>query len=250
MLDPVRRHTLGVYLAFGLLAATVVSAVFICGALLFGLPADSKDTVEIADSSPTSAPVPRLAATTTTLTMLPATTVAPSTAPPATAPPTTLPPVAPPKGGGGALCIGDSVMQAASPKYYNLLAMCGTVDAAVSRQWGGAVGTVRSYRPYPDRVVIHLGTNGFTSAEEIDAVLRPLSDVRRVVLVTVQLNGTRRWESSENVEIAAAATRWPNVRIADWKAVSEGHPEYFRSDHIHPTQAGAIAYANVINGAL
>jgi hypothetical protein len=236
MLDPVRRHTLGVYLAGGLLVATVVAAVLIGGALLFGLPAGSQDGSDIADGPATTAPVPRLAATTTTAGT--ATTAAPTTA------------TAPPPKGGGALCVGDSVMQSASPKYYDLLTMCSTVDAAVSRQWSGAVGTIRSHSPYPDRVVIHLGTNGFTSAEEVDAVLRPLAKVRRVVLVTVQVNGTRRWESSENVEIAAAATRWPNVRIADWKRVSDGHPEFFRPDRIHPTQAGAIAYANVINNAL
>jgi lysophospholipase L1-like esterase len=151
---------------------------------------------------------------------------------------------------GGALCIGDSVMQSASPQYYNFLGMCGIVDATVSRSWGAASSTLAGHAPYPDRVVIHLGTNGFTNAGEIDAALQPLAGVPRVVLVNVQLNGSRRWEASVNDEILAAAARWPNVRIADWRSASAGHPEYFRPDRIHPTRDGAQVYANVIAGAL
>jgi lysophospholipase L1-like esterase len=141
-------------------------------------------------------------------------------------------------------------MQSASPKYYNLLGMCGVVDATVSRSWGAAAGAVQGHAPFPDRVVIHLGTNGFTDAGEIDATLQALAAVPRVVLLTVQVNGTRRWEAPVNAEILAAAARWPNVRIADWKAVSDGHPEYFRSDRIHPSQPGAVAYANLIAATL
>jgi hypothetical protein len=224
--DPVRRHTLGVYIAGALLIATVALAVIIGGALLFNIgTSKSHGAVETAAASSTSAPVSHLA--------LPATTPPPVVHAP-----------------GGALCVGDSVMQAASPRYYNVLTMCGVVDAAVSRQWGAAAAVIRAHSPYPAAVVIHMGTNGFTNPAEVDSVLSPLTHVRRVVLVTVQLNGTRRWEASENAEIAAAATRWPNVRVADWKAVSDGHPEYFRPDHIHPTRPGALAYAGVIAQAL
>jgi len=250
--DPARRHTVGVYLAGAVLIATVAIAVVMGVALLFNAASgESRGTIDLSATSPATRPRAHLAPKASAVTLAP--TTAPTTAAPAaTTPPTTAatPPPTVPPGRGGALCVGDSVMQAASPRYYDVLSMCGTVDAAVSRQWGGAAGVIRSHSPYPDEVVIHMGTNGFTSPADVDSVLQPLADVPGVVLVTVQLNGTRRWEASENAEIAAAAGRWPNVRIADWKAVSDGHPEYFRSDRIHPTRPGALAYAGVIAGAL
>jgi hypothetical protein len=236
---------MGVYLAGGVLAVTVVLAFVLFIALLIGAASgQSRGHIDVTATQARSQLGNRLP---TTSTGAPAAVAAPvpttTTAVPATTPPPTAP-------ADGALCIGDSVMQAASPRYYNVLSMCGVVDAAVSRQWDAAASVVQAHAPYPDAVVIHLGTNGFTSPDRVDRVLQPLAGVRRVVLVTVQLNGTRRWEASENAEIAAAAARWPNVRIADWKAASDGHPEYFRADHIHPTRPGAIVYAGVIAGAL
>ena len=254
--DPARQHVKGVIAAGALMLVTVVSAVGLVGMLFVGLGSDDGDDDVAATDG--SEPTPALAGpVTSSTTAVPTTpTTAPPTTPAPTVPPTTAapapppPPPPPPAPAGTALCIGDSVMQAASPKYYNLLGMCAVVDATVSRSWGAASSAVRNHAPYPDRVVIHLGTNGFTNAGEIDATLQALADVPRVVLVTVQLNGTRRWEVPVNAEIRAAATRWPNVRIADWQAVSAGHPEFFRSDRIHPTQPGAAAYANVIASAL
>jgi lysophospholipase L1-like esterase len=252
--DPARQHVKGVITAGLLLLVTVVSAVGLIGVLFVGLGrSDGAESVSATGPGGESAPALLGPVVTTTTEVPTTTTTTTTTAPPTTAPPTTAapaPPPPPPPAPGGALCIGDSVMQSASPKYYNLLGMCGVVDATVSRSWGAGSSAVRSHAPYPDRVVIHLGTNGFTNAGEIDAALQAVADVPRVVLVTVQLNGTRRWEESVNAEIRAAATRWPNVRIADWQGVSAGHPEFFRSDRIHPSHPGAVAYANVIAAAL
>ncbi|HMG44019.1 MAG TPA: hypothetical protein VK611_21990 [Acidimicrobiales bacterium] len=231
--DAARQHLRGTFFAVALLFLTITLAVVIGAVLVLGVGADPSDgaiqTVARSSVPPGKSPTPTTAT--------PATTSAPTTT--TTEAPTTT----------AALCIGDSVMLAASPQYYDTLAMCGTVDATVSRAWSSAASTVQG-RSLPDRVVLHLGTNGYTDAGEIDAVLSQLQDVKRVVLVNVQLNGTRRWEGSVNGEISAAAARWPNVRLADWKAASDGHREYFRGDNIHPSQAGALAYAGVIAAAL
>lgn len=255
--NPARAHVRGVFLAGALLLVTVVAAVGLVALLFLGMGSDAGGDTVAANHTEAGSSMPLVAPTTTTT---PPTTTPPTTTPPTTAAPTTAAPAPAPavaaapapvaSSPGGALCIGDSVMQSASPKYYNLLGMCAVVDATVSRSWGAGSSALRNHAPYPERVVIHLGTNGFSNAGEIDAALQALKDVRRVVLVTVQLNGTRRWESSVNAEILAAGARWPNVRIADWRSVSTGHPEYFRSDRIHPSRDGAVAYANVIAGAL
>jgi hypothetical protein len=77
-----------------------------------------------------------------------------------------------------------------------------------------------------------------------------LADVSRVVFVTVQLSGTRPWEGQANGEIRAIAGRYPNVAVADWKAASDGHPDYTRSDGIHMSPAGAGVYAATIAATL
>lgn len=187
-------------------------------------------------------------APTTTTTVSPTTT---STAPPP--PPTTAAPAAPPPPPapelGGALCIGDSVMLGASPQYLNVLGMCGSVDAEQSRQFSSARAAVAAHAPYPAAVVIHLGNNGTVDRGDVDAVLTELARVPRVVLVTVQLRGTRSWEGQANGEIRAAADRFPNVAVADWKAASDGHPEYTRDDGIHLAPAGGGPYAATIAAA-
>ena len=187
--------------------------------------------------------------TTTSTTASPTTTTrAPPRSPPTTAAP--APPPAPAAAVGSALCIGDSVMLGASPQYLNTLSMCGTVDAELSRQFSGAPAAVAAHAPYPAAVVVHLGNNGTVDRDDVDAVMAHLAGVPRVVFVTVQLSGTRPWEGQANGEIRATPGRYPNAVVADWKAASEGHPDFTRSDGIHMSPAGAGAYAATIAAAL
>jgi hypothetical protein len=115
-------------------------------------------------------------------------------------------------------------MLGASPEYQNTLSMCGVVDATVSRQMSDGPGTITAHAPYPPTVIVHLGANGTVDAGDIDAMLGALQGVPTVVLATVQLNGGRSWEGQANGEIVAAAGRWPQVRIADWRRPPTGTP--------------------------
>jgi hypothetical protein len=236
--DGVREHQRGVLLAVTVLVVTTAIAVVIGMLLLVGCAVKGATTgIQDSGAAPPDAPPDpdrgfESRRATTSL-------------PPASPTTTPIPPFVP----GTALCIGDSVMLGASPQYYDTLTMCGTVDATVSRAWSSAASALQG-RPLPDRVVVHLGTNGYTDAGEIDAVLSQLASVPRVVLVNVQLNGTRRWEVPVNAEIESAAQRWPNVRLADWQGASNGHRDYFRGDNIHPSQSGALVYAGVIAAQL
>ena len=148
------------------------------------------------------------AATGTTGSTAPPTTTTSTTTTAPPAPPTTAaapPPPAPAPAAGAALCIGDSVMLGASPAYLNTLSMCGTVDAEQSRQFSGAPAAVAAHAPYPSVVVVHLGNNVTVDRGDVDAVMSQLGGVPRVVFVTVQLRGTRSWESQANGEIHPAS---------------------------------------------
>lgn len=171
---------------------------------------------------------------------------APATGTPA--PPRTSAPRA--SGSAAALCVRDSVMLGASARYLGTLTMCRTVDATVGRQFSAGPAAVAAHRLLPGAVVVDLGTNGTISPGDLEALLRELAAVPRVVLVTVQTGGSRSWEGPDNALIRAAPAGHPNVRIADWKAASDGHPGWVRGDGIHLSVAGGAGYAATIAAAL
>ncbi len=125
------------------------------------------------------------------------------------------------------------------------------VNAAVSRQWYSApslvaaLGAAGYLRP---TVVVHLGTNGAVTDGGLDKLLAELGTARRVLLVNTRVD--RPWEQLVNQRLSEAAASHPNVRLVDWYAASDGHPEYFVHDGVHLTTDGAHSYANLIAGAL
>jgi hypothetical protein len=93
-------------------------------------------------------------------------------------------------------------------------------------------------------VIVHLGNNGYFTAEQFDTMMDVLRDVPRVIFVTTKV--TQRWQDEVNSTLVAGASRWPNVRLADWKGISQDHPEYFYDDLTHLTPTGATVYAQFL----
>jgi len=146
--------------------------------------------------------------------------------------------------------IGDSVMLGARSSMQTLMPKV-TVDAAVSRQSDTILDRIAARRAsnlLDDAVVLHLGTNGPASKEDLVKALEGLKDRKRVVLVTV--HAPVRWMDESNSNIRAAAKEFPNVRIADWEANADGNWDYFVSDGTHLTTAGLKAYAETVAQAL
>jgi hypothetical protein len=163
---------------------------------------------------------------------------------PTCAPPPTPTPVAI----SGTYAVGDSVMEDAAPALtgYGI-----TVNAVVGMQFvtGAALlEGMAAAHTLPPRVVIGLGTNGPMTVDQLNTLLSALQGEQRVVLVTVR--EPRFWQDTVNAEIRAAATRWPNVQIADWYAASNAHPEWFASDGIHTGSQGGAVYAGLVVAAL
>ena len=191
-----------------------------------------------------------------TTTTLPPTTVAPTSVPTtlAVAPPTTKAPTttAPAVTGRGSstIAIGDSILLGARDAVRSALPGI-TVNAEVGRQFTALPSLIRSLSSagaLRSNVVIHLGTNGPPTDADLKRALDSLSGVRRVVLVNTAED--RWWQDQANSSIAKAAAGRPNVVVADWRSVANGHPEYFVSDGVHLTPAGAAAYAAMIAGSI
>ena len=142
--------------------------------------------------------------------------------------------------------IGDSVMLGARTILKDVIP--GTkVDAAVSRFPGAFIGRLKRYVKadrLADVVVLHPGTNGVLPEDMMRDMLDVLADTPRVVVVNN--NMPRSWRPPNNKVIDKVVPDYPNAVIADWYAASKDHPEYFVSDGVHLTGAGARAYAKLI----
>ena len=157
----------------------------------------------------------------------------------------------PPKNANGVLtAIGDSVMLGVAD---TLMAQVkGTqVDAAVSRQSWEVLDVIQSLKHdglLAPIVVIHSGTNGEITEDELRNMLDLLTDRDRVVVIND--NVPRPWMDGNNAMIARVVPDYPNAVIADWYAASIDHPEYFVSDGTHPQWPGGIkAFVKLIRDA-
>ena len=141
---------------------------------------------------------------------------------------------------GAVTAIGDSVMLGVAEELMRKID--GTrVDAEVSRQAGGVLDRVQRLHDkgvMAPTVVIHTGTNGIITEEQLREMLDILSDRERVVLVNT--NVPRPWMKPNNRLIESVVADYPNAVIADWYSVSVDNPEYFVSDGTHPQWPSGI----------
>ena len=182
---------------------------------------------------------------------VPVATVVPSTVAPVAGVTTTTAAISPAASlGASTIAIGDSVLLGARSAVRNQLPGV-TVNADVGRQFNVLSWLIPLLQKSGDirpNVIINLGTNGPPTENDLKRALDTLSDVRRVVLVTTR--EPRSWQDLTNDRLRASAAGRPNVVVADWFAMSAGHPEFFVEDGVHLSVAGADAYAMTLASAL
>jgi peptidoglycan/LPS O-acetylase OafA/YrhL len=145
---------------------------------------------------------------------------------------------------------GDSVVLSARDSLRNIIGKV-SIDAAVSRQPEVIADRIRARRDEQrlgPNVIIHMGTNGIVREDDLRPILEDLRDRNRVVVVNVRV--PRVWMAPTNKMIATLVTQYPNVRLADWNAVSKGRKDYFAPDGVHLTKTGAKVFANLVNDSL
>jgi len=124
------------------------------------------------------------------------------------------------------------------------------VDAAIGRQANVILGILQQRQAegrIPGVVIIHAGNNGPLTTGMVDKMIEAAQG-STVVLVTDRVG--RSWEAGNNEIIRSMPARWgANVRVADWYAATEGHPELFFKDGIHVGGEGGQLYANLIANA-
>ena len=161
--------------------------------------------------------------TSTQASVIPVPSAAPDrTAPPSTAPPTTVLIDKP------YFAVGESVMLGAKPV---LDARGITTVAEVSKgpDWElEQLQLAKTKYKLTHGVVIQLGTNGTVTPDQYEAVLAQVTDVPRVVMMTVK--APKPWIDGNNAIIRALPATHPNVVVLDWQVRAEEVSEHLSNN--------------------
>lgn len=97
-------------------------------------------------------------------------------------------------------------------------------------------------------VVMDLGNNDLLVEETVRAIFELVKESPKIVVVNTAV--PRPYRDANNELITQLATEYSNVRVVDWNAISDGHPEYFAPDGVHLVPTGVSAYVIAIDEAL
>ena len=89
-------------------------------------------------------------------------------------------------------------------------------------------------------VIFNLGNNNALTREQTVAIFEAVKDQPRIIVVNTAV--PRPWREGNNSLIAGVASKYANVIIVDWNAISEGRPEYFAPDGVHLVPTGVDVY--------
>ncbi len=148
------------------------------------------------------------------------------------------------------LLLGDSVLLGVSQWLAQEVNVV-KVDATVGRQvkeLRARAESLAEEKELPPVVVLNLGNNGTVEEPTFRAILETLKPCKRVVVVNTRV--PRAWQDADDDLIAKVVPEYPNAILADWRAASKDHPEYFGADGVHANVAGARAYTEVVVAAL
>lgn len=127
----------------------------------------------------------------------------------------------------------------------------GYIDAVQGRQFYDAADVYRSYKDagmVGDVVVFALGTNGYATDEQFDALMAEVGSDQKVWFVNTR--SPEEYMEESNATIARGVEKYPNATLIDWYATSEDHPEYFDGDGTHLTRDSSLVYAQMVHDAV
>lgn len=140
----------------------------------------------------------------------------------------------------GRFGVGDSIMLSAADE---LATYAVPVDAVVGRRFWEGIPVVRrlvSEGTLPRDVIVHLGTNGWVTAEDCDRLVASAPG-RRIFLTSIKV--PREWQKQNNLVLNDCAARYERVFVIRWFRYSKDHPEWFSTDGYHLNVTGQAVYA-------
>lgn len=127
----------------------------------------------------------------------------------------------------------------------------GYIDAAVGRQFYEAPAIYAGYRDsnmVGNVVVIALGTNGYATDEDAEALMAEIGNDQLVWFVNTR--SPDEYVEATNAAIQRCVDKHANAHLIDWYSASADHPEYFDGDGTHPTADASYIYAQLIHDAV
>ena len=127
----------------------------------------------------------------------------------------------------------------------------GYCDTAVGRQFYDSAAIYAEYRDLElvgNIVVIALGTNGYATDEDAEALMAEVGDDQRIWFVNTR--SPEEYVDSSNAVIQRVCDNHENAQLIDWYSISADHPEYFDGDGTHLTADSADIYAWMIYDAV
>ena len=97
-------------------------------------------------------------------------------------------------------------------------------------------------------IVMDLGNNDLLTEETVRAIFELAKESPKIVVVNTAV--PRPYRDANNELLAELAAQYSNVKVVDWNALSDGHPEYFAPDGVHLIPTGVSAYVMAIDEAL
>jgi len=124
------------------------------------------------------------------------------------------------------------------------------VNARVGRQIQELTDVVRADQPQVPHatVVLDLGNNNHLTQDSVVTLLDLLRNQPKIILVNTAV--PRVWKADNNRIIREVASRYPQVTLVDWAAISTNHPEFFTPDGVHLVSLGGDVYTAAIVDAL
>ena len=114
------------------------------------------------------------------------------------------------------------------------------------------VDLVGSMSSVPATVVVEMGYNDFepTFAQAVDDTMQALLAKGAQHVLWLTLHASRDPYPALNAILAEKAAEYPQLELLDWNAVSAGEPGWFQDDAVHLVDAGGVAMAHLIHGAV
>ena len=140
-----------------------------------------------------------------------------------------------------------------------------TLDAKSGRHAYEGIARMRKVKSFPDAVVVALGTNDDYNAygialfkSHIQTAMGLFGTKRCVVWVNLFQARTAKQIKAKvpmiftgmNSLLASIESKTPTFHVVDWAKMSGYHPEWYRYDSVHPSDAGYLARAKAIIVAL
>ena len=144
--------------------------------------------------------------------------------------------------------IGDSILLASEKQIIEVFPKAvNHIDGLVGRQLYQSVEVVRKLiagNKLQPVVVTILGSNGTFTAGQLNDYIEAIGTDKEQYFLTSATE--KAWVADANQQLFAAAKRYNNVHIIDWRTYSQGHSDWFEQDGIHPSATGALEMAKEI----